>query len=218
VVIGFLSGLVALGSYMQFYPIYEPRHIFWAVSPGMGVFLFYVLRMARGRRVLVALALGTLLVPLGVAKFQLAHTKLAAEYVQIDDCPVLRGMSISPPVADLWRTAWHAIEGYCREHPDTAIVVYGVRPLFATFVPNLTNAHPFYIYASNYPVPPDLFPRREAFIRRFKPLVVTEGEGIEPLRPEMGYNYQKRNMINRFGYREFCTIPYIGTAILRPGP
>jgi hypothetical protein len=216
--IGFLSGLVALGSYLQYYPVYDARHIFWAAAPGMGVFVFYVCRMARGQRLLVAIALGTLLAPLAVTKFQLARAKLCTPYVQLADCPILRNMKIPAEEAEKWIGTWHAIQGYTRQHPNTAIVVYGIRALYATLVPNLTNAHPFYIYFMQHPAPPGLFERRDAFIREFKPLVVAENDGIRPYREEMSYQYQRANVIDKFGYRELFTIAKLGDVFLQPGP
>ena len=216
--IGFLSGLVCAGVLPAVLPVYDPRHIFWAASPGMGVFLFYLLRMARGRPALVAIALGTLLIPLGVSKFQLARASSRAQYVQLDDCPILRNMNIPTEDGEMWLGTWHAIQGYTRKHPDTAIVIYGLRALYATLVPNLTNAHPFYIYFSYHPVPRDFFPRREAFIREFKPLVLGESEGIKPFEEQLSYQYQKHKIIQNFGYRELYTISRLGDVILQPGP
>jgi len=223
---GFVCGLVSLASWMQYYPVYDHRHVFWAVAPGIGAFLFYVLRLARGRVLPLTIALGTLLVPLAVYKVELGRKNLAAGYVRFDESPVLRGMSIPVEEQDQWASVLAALARYNREHPDTTMVIYGIKAMYATLVPNLTNAHPYYIYFQSHPLPPGLFARREEFIRKFKPLVLAEDwrvtvNGREVSRGdsihEDGFEYQKNNMIRNFGYRELVKIGETGDVILQPG-
>jgi hypothetical protein len=223
---GFVCGLVALASWMQYYPVFDPRHVFWAVSPGIGAFLFYVLRLVRGRVLPLSIALGTLLVPLAVYKVDLARKNLASGYVRFDQSPVLRGMYIPIEERDKWASVLAALERYNREHPDTAMVIYGIKAIYATLVPNLTNAHPFYIYFQDHTIPPGLFARREEFIRKFKPLVFAEDwrltmDGRDLTKPdsvhEYGFEYQKNNMIKNFGYRKLIEIGKTRDVILEPG-
>jgi hypothetical protein len=223
---GFVCGLVALASWMQYYPLFDHRHVFWAVSPGIGVFLFYVLRMLRGRVLPLSIALGTLLVPLAVEKVNLARKNLTAEYVHFDDWPVLRGMSIPVEEKDQWASVLEALRQYTHEHPDATMVIYGTKAIYATLVPNLTNADPYYIYFQNHTIPPGLFAHREAFIRKVHPLIFTEDSrakiggrevSMNDAVHESGYVYQKNNMIENFGYTELVKIGSTGDALLRPG-
>ena len=50
-------GFLSLASWMQYYPMADPRHFFWALVPMIGPFAYFLLLTARGRILPVAIAL-----------------------------------------------------------------------------------------------------------------------------------------------------------------
>jgi hypothetical protein len=208
-----LCGLVGLASWLQYYPLSEPAHRFWAISPSLGAFAYYTLRLARGRVAPVTIGLGMLALPLFGQDIIRTRQALTYRYVEFPDIPVLRGMRIPADQAGAWSVALSAITGYTRTHRDATMVIYGHDAIYATLVPDLRNPSPFYAYWQLAPLPPGLFEARRAFIAERKPLLLFEdqidrAEGREihlgnPADPS-SYAAQRRAILSAFAYRELA--------------
>jgi hypothetical protein len=176
---GFLCGLVSLASWSQYYAVCCPAHTYWALSPAFGAFLFYLLGVARGQSLPVALGVLLAAAPLAVRDVGMAREKLGMQFVEVDH-PVLRGMLVPERDGSTWFAVVAALEEYTRAHPDASIVIYGEKAIYGVLVPDLRNATPFFWYYQHLRVPPDTFQKRLEFIARRKPLILFE----EPAFPE----------------------------------
>ena len=79
---------------MQYYPMAEPRHFFWALMPMIGPFAYFLLLTARGRILPVAIALVILAVPLCVTRANQAVQLAQRRFWTIPGGSVLAGMAV----------------------------------------------------------------------------------------------------------------------------
>jgi hypothetical protein len=172
---GYLAGLVALASWTQYYPLGDSWHGWWALAPGIGVFAFFILRLAPSRPLAVASVLGVLMMPTVLQRSTQAVGVLLQPRITVRNPPVLSGMrllladhaALSPFLA--------ALDGYVAKHPETALLVNGAHAaIYLTLVPDLSNPSNIWYYDRLYPIPRpgEVEACRREFIRNRRPLVV----------------------------------------------
>jgi hypothetical protein len=171
---GCACGLVALASWTQYFPVPTPDHMFWALAPGCGAFVFALRTLARGRALAVVLGVVIVLAPRLIREAGSAWETWALPYARVGGSPVLCGMLVPQEDASQWAAVLGALGDYTAAHPDATLVIYGEKAIYAALVPDLRNAAPFFVYLEHCPVPADLFARRRAFIRDRKPLLLFE--------------------------------------------
>jgi len=183
-------GVAALASWTQYVPTNDPRHVYWAIAPALGPFV-YVVFMLAGRR--VGPALGVLLVlvlPVAALKADAARAKLGADLVPVPGVPVLDGMRATPSeAADLTRDA-AAIAAYATRYPRAPIVVVGANALVATMAPDLRNPQPYFVQLAASPRMAMSKDALERFARELHALVRLETRNDAEVRrvaAELGY-------------------------------
>ncbi len=160
--------LVCLASWLQMYPVDDLWHVFWALSPALGIVIETAWIWSRGRMAAVALALVLLLHPYGIAMVTAGWKRLSTPYVRLTVPPVLAGMRLPPDAAASWTRLGETIGDYVATHPRAAMLVEGRDALYATLVPNLENPTPFYVVWDGFG---DFSAARARFVLTKRPLV-----------------------------------------------
>ena len=168
-------GLVCLASWLQYFPVSETRHRFWAIAPAIGPFAFFLLKSAQGRVLPVAVALILFAMPLWSDRVAEAARAARAPYQRIAGGSVLAGMYVPASDAPHWQALLAAVGGQVAARPDVPMFCKGTDALFVTLVPNLRNPNPFYFHYGNLPLgllgQPDFERQYESFIERYNPIV-----------------------------------------------
>ena len=183
--------LPALSAWQQYVPVADYRHLFWGMSPALGICL-YALYVLAGRRSLpVALLVLLLVGPLWHSRWQQARAKLAEPMRPIRGVPLLAGMrDLDSHSTELERLA-HTIQDWNVGHPGTAIVLMGRQGLVAALAPDRSNYWPIYLPREAFPVTTEETVARERFIAARRPLI-----WVDFVTPD-----EFEAILTRYGYR-----------------
>ncbi len=133
--------ILAGASLIQFYPSPDERHLYWALAPAFGPFVYAMLRAARSRAVFAYLALAVLFLPLLHNRLIIANMKLSQTYVALDNPPALRKML----VPESYAVSFQIMSNIFAAHPEKPILIEGPDALWAVFTDNLENPGPFFV-------------------------------------------------------------------------
>jgi hypothetical protein len=202
IVSGYFASLVALASWPQCFPQGDNVHGWWALAPGIGVFVFWMLWLAGNRALAVTLALSVLVLPLVLQRATQAVRTLLVPRVTVRDPTVLAGMRLLPKDAAALSPFLAALDDYIAKHPKSALLIDGADAIiYATFVPDLHNPSNIWFYDRSVPVPrpEEVESRRHEFIRDRRPLVVFAWKIPNPpgqWTPRESEAYHKRVRVN----------------------
>ena len=175
-----LAGL-ALGSAVQIYPLPEPNHLYWALAPGLGVFVYFCHRLFRLSAVGCSLTLLLLLVPGAYSKYRWGNYTLNQPAVTLVNPPVLRGMRVEPKLAAALERSFAPIAALLQKNPDQQVVLYGDDALYLAWFNNRKNPSPYYVNWGGL-VPPADQQKRLNYVFQAKPVVLLNGKGALELR------------------------------------
>jgi hypothetical protein len=200
----YLAGLVALASWAQYYPWGDNIHGWWALAPGIGVFAFWMLRLAGNRALAVTLALGVLVSPLIFQRSAQGATTLLQPRVTVRSPLVLSGMRLTRREGAAWLPFLAALDGYIEEHPKTALLIDGSEAvIFTTVAPDLSNPSNIWWYDRILPIRrlDEIEAHRRKFIRDHRPVLVfalrSDPAPPEHPTPKALKNYQHSIQVNR---------------------
>lgn len=197
--------LVGLASWLQYFPVPDARHVFWAMTPAVGVVVLAAWEASGRRTVLTMGVLVALLLPTAIRRVGEAREKLSAPWAAIEGVPRLAGMRAAPKEASEWARLGGALAGQLGRRPDVPMLVDGRDALYATLVDALDNPGPFYV---EWQLPGmDLLPQRSAFLDRRHPLVFLQWPPQQALAREL----------QRRGYVPVDT-GRLGVLMAPPGP
>jgi hypothetical protein len=163
------AAFVALASWPQYFPRFCFMHAFWALTPGVGVAVYFAWRASGRRTAAVVVVSGALLLPLVRFHVRGASEKLSRPYAVLEGPPVLAGMRVPVTEQADWEALLSALAAWNTAHPSTALLVEGPDGLWASLAPNLRNPGPFYV---DWKIPgTNLEPNRVHFILLERPLV-----------------------------------------------
>jgi hypothetical protein len=215
--IALACAFLSLASWMQYYPIADPRHFFWALMPMIGTFTYFLFLTARGRILPVTVALLILAVPLCVTRTRQAVVVAQSRFWTIPDGSVLAGMAVPEADAQTWSDLLEAVRKQLEESPNVPLLSEGPDALWGCLVRNLRNATPFYINWDHIPWAQlggrhtEAYPKlRDSFRESQGPLVYIRFDD----------SYNMRMYINNYNYKEFVSDSTLKLRLLsrsRPG-
>jgi hypothetical protein len=179
---GYIASLVALASWTQYFPLGINNYGWWALAPGIGVFAFWMLRLAGNRALAVTLALSVMVLPLVFQRATQAVRTLLVPRVTLQNPAVLAGMRLLPKDAAALSPFLAALDGYIAKHPKTALLVDGPNAIYSTLVPDLHNPSNIWFHDRLLPIPrpEEVESRRHEFIRDRRPLLVVSWNIPDP--------------------------------------
>lgn len=147
----FIVSAISTSSWMQYYPVSEHRHFFWAVTPMVGCFIFLIykqflkisqlfnLKKPKKRQMVLLFKLFTLLIS---TVFLLYKTHIGLKKISINThttkVPILSGLKITPTHQQKIDSFYDQVNQYLEKHPNKQIVNNTFYPLFSSFFPNHT--------------------------------------------------------------------------------
>lgn len=140
-----LLAFVGLASWVQYYPMNDIHHIYWAATPffPLLVWTFYT-HPQKARHTVIALGvLCILFIPDIYNRARMVRHKLKGEYIKIQSPAILRGMLVRKTNFDEIQKQYTTIRRFTTVHPDGMVVSTGPDVLYTTFATNTKNCHPF---------------------------------------------------------------------------
>jgi hypothetical protein len=95
-------GVAVLASWAQFYPVNDSRHVYWAITPALGFFVWQLHQWLGNDERVTRNVVGVWLLSVVLSQGQAAWHKLSQNHQSIDD-PVLRGLRIESGQAQALR-------------------------------------------------------------------------------------------------------------------
>ena len=210
-----MLGIVSVASFAQVLPWADAHHIFWAISPAIGL-LVPVLLVSTRREimpwaaacVLGALYAGAFFYSARIASFRLRGTEAnGMRYVRLEEPAVLAGISVLEPEAKQWAQVTKVVKDYVAGHPNGTALVSGIFPLYATLVPNLKNAGMHFTFVDQYPREV-WFAEWPKFIEATEPLVFVMNDTLPT---------HLRELLLRRHYAIALALPALKMEVFAPG-
>lgn len=177
---------VCFASWLQYYPLPDDRHCYWAVSPMIGLFFYFLYEIcfknqSRHEMRLCLTIMVVLSLCYGEFSFRVFSgiKRLEQERVQISVPKVLKGMNLSQRDAIYYKKAGKVLDCYSEKHLDRTIITTGRNALYLTFIQRSGNFHAFYVgfFLPNLlSLYPDYYEKLNIFVKERKPLLVETKE------------------------------------------
>ena len=136
---GLTALVLVISSWAQFYPVNDSWHVYWAISPSIGIFIYWVNDLFKNKIWLQAF-FGCWLLSLACTQLPGTYRKLTAPYATVKD-PVLSGIRLPIPRAETFRKLVDRLHELSAQHGDRPIVLEGVDPFYACLTRDLRNSH-----------------------------------------------------------------------------
>ncbi len=177
-----LIALFCAASFIQIYPIPDPRHLYWAATPALGL-LAWLLFVVVGRRALILVLLGlTVFGPSLASSVDRAATRVDNfSEVPAGSPSRFDGMRVTPAFNAQYGGLMRALEAAYAHDPRAPIVGMTREPLWLTLGTSMANAEKYFLRWGGFPpVAPD-YAAIDAFVATERPLILIENwPGFEP--------------------------------------
>ncbi|MBI5619509.1 glycosyltransferase family 39 protein [Candidatus Gottesmanbacteria bacterium] len=165
----FGAGLILLASWMQYYPVTEEGHFFWAATPMIGFFLLIMLRQK-----MLRVALTILIIVFFFLRISLGLQKTQNAYIPLSYPKFLIGMKTTTEEADYLTQVSRILDQYFLEHPDKTYINLTADAYFSMINPHYRSFHLLYVnWPMAYPVYPDYEQAYKTYIQTYSPLLFT---------------------------------------------
>lgn len=195
-------GLVCLASWLQYYPLNDTRHRFWAIAPGIGLFAFFLLRSAGGRTTAVAAAVVLFALPMWAARVVQVVDAARQPFSRLGGDSPVAGMYVRSADAPRWNALLDAVDRQLAVRGDVPMLSMGPDALFGTLVRDLRNPFPFFIVWNEINTEgrkaydwgrfgvPDIEAKRQAFVDRYSPLIYMNSADLRRLDDYLSQGYE----------------------------
>ncbi len=130
------------------------------------------------RTAIAVLMIGIAFCPAFVQKINLARANLARPLVELKQPSFLKGMKVSPTMADYVAILDTATRKILDKAPDTPIVMEGDDALYCVFANNLWNPSPYYVTWTGLGSADEIKERRKNISQR-RPIVCFQNRRME---------------------------------------
>ncbi|MEI6105533.1 MAG: hypothetical protein WCR49_00850 [Opitutae bacterium] len=165
--------VLGLGSLVQYYPVADAWHFFYALAPVCGLFIFAVWRWSGQSSPVVAVLFAAVLLPAVWIKAQSIPLALNRPLVTLAGPAVLRGMRVSPEQARSLEQIAGVLALIERYQPGLPGALIGNDALYLCFLRNQANPTPYYVTWRGLADPADNRQRWD-YIHRTRPLMILQ--------------------------------------------
>lgn len=164
---------VSIASWAQYFPVNCHRHVYWAATPMVGLFSYFIWNFMRNEikatRVVMTLVLLYFAFRGEIGgRIEQGMKKLNQTYVQVN-VPLLCGMKLSPSESLNYQKIENTILAFEKIHPTHGVINIGVEPLHSLFASHQEKmSPPFYA---------DYSDKLREYIQNQRPLVIDGGNG-----------------------------------------
>lgn len=177
-----IVSIFGLFSWLQYFPIADIRHTYWAATPMIGVtiYLFFKLAESIGNNNLIAkYSIFIFLIMLIFARdlnfgIKSGFIKATQEYKYLNSPSVLKGMKLSNSEFIFYKKTYEDVIKYENKYGKTNIITTGGNALYLTFIKS-DNFSPIYvdwITINKSLIYPDYLSKRNLYINMNKPLII----------------------------------------------
>lgn len=177
-----ILSIFSLFSWLQYYPITCPRHMYWAVTPMVGLLVYFIKKVSDKffhnkyiNILIIVLLLIGVFGPEIVYRMTSAKQKMSRQYYSLDNPKTLKGMRLSDQEFEFYSNFYQAVNEYEQKFGKVNIITTGQDALYLTLAQS-ENFHPLYVSwwgVYNYLYSDYLF-RRESYIQNNQPLIVAK--------------------------------------------
>lgn len=205
-----LVSVFGLFSWLQYFPIADVRHTYWAATPmiGITIYLFFKVSEAiNSKNSTIKYLIFIFLFMLIFARdlhfgIKSGYIKASQQYKYLDSPKVLKGMKLSASEYIFYKKTYEDILKYQNKHGKTNIITTGGNALYLTFFKS-ENFHPIYVdweTINKSLIFPDYLPKRNAYIKDNKPLIIA-------VKKQLPLGYCKVNNLINVGDSAFLIAP-----------
>jgi len=182
-----------LASWPQYYPVTEERHLFWAASPMIGLFVYVLneffsrfLRSSWAPRVAVLTSALFFVGGGALTRYERAMERFEGNSVTLEKPPAIAGIRVKETDAENYMAVYNVLSLARKRFPEKSIITTGYDALYLCFLPTSENWHPMYVFfdigVEVYPAFPSALKK---YIEKNKPIIITPGH----LDYSLGYEY-----------------------------
>jgi MFS family permease len=175
---------IGLGSLMQYYPMGDCWHIFFALGPVFGVVVYAAWAWSGWRAPVVAAVFAVVLLPAAYFRVKLIPPALNRPLVTLTKPVLLRGMKVPPEQARYLDQITDTLALAERARPDVPAVLIGNDALYLGFLKNLENPVPYYVTWMGL-ADQETNVARWGYINRVRPVLILE-------KPRWGSSWKSR--------------------------
>lgn len=165
----FGAGFILLASWMQYYPVTEEGHFFWAATPMIGFFVYVMFR-----RKFLRVALTIAIIVFFLLRISLGLQKTQNSHVPVSYPSFLSGMRTTWQEAAYLTQISTVLDQYLTNHPDKTYINLTADAYFSMINPRYRDTHMLYVnWPMVYPMYPDYVPSYTAYIQANSPVLFT---------------------------------------------
>ena len=162
--------VLSLGSLGQYFPVSDPWHVMWSLSPALGLFVFVLWRWTGWRAPLLALVMTGCLGPALWKNATAFWTSVTEPSVTLAQPPSLRGMRVSTQQARELGELNKIVGRVLLRAPDIPSLLFGDDAGYLCFTKNVANPTPYYVTWEGLAPSADTA-RRFRYIHEVRPLL-----------------------------------------------
>ncbi len=182
--------VICLGSLLQYYPVTESWHIMWALGPCFGLVVYQFRPWVGWSPKVVTVVILVALLPALLVKVREINHAYEQPLVNLTQPAVLRGMQVSPELAQNISQIMETLGPILKLRPDLPSAMIGNNALFLCFVTNMENPTPYFV---TWPGLADekINQRRWNYIQSTRPLMILQQADWSAV----GKFYRKENYV-----------------------
>ncbi len=177
-----LATCVNLASWLQYHPVNDPRHLYWAAAPMIGFALYAALNLEAGKKKSIIFLIICLLlfVPDMFYHARLARRKIRKfwSYPTISRPVVLKGMKVPPVEKRFFDETTNELDAFKKKYPNSFITTTGRDAMYSLFDGGNKNCYKFTVewgwIAFDPQLEADYFSAMKNCIKKYKPAVFTQ--------------------------------------------
>jgi len=185
-----ILSLISVSSWLQYYPVPCPRHLFWAVSPMIGILPKFLVEFQNTfifnknkHNLFISIIVFFLLLKLVVFeevsnRLTWGINKLKTKYYTTNQPTVLKHMKISLEEVEFYQNSAKIFDTY----PQKNVITNGPDAIYGALKPNSTNFHPMYVnwQGVNQTIYPEYKQRLTDYVKNDKPIIFSPAGDIMP--------------------------------------
>ena len=179
----------SFASWMQYYPVLCIRHVYWSVTPMIGIFSYCIwLIVNHISKSITTKTIISLVLILSFFSYDIeqrivhGYAKTKIYTIELKKPSVLSKIKLSKDQSEFYTDVNNVISDYLAKYPDRNIVTVEGSPLYLTFKENNYNFHPLYVLWSFFfpkdhaPLYPDYYDKLNKYISEKKPIILAGSE------------------------------------------
>lgn len=181
----FILSIISIGSWLQYYPVSCIRHVYWASTPTIALFIYLIWYLInfiflKNKNSDLIQKIIIFIIVISIVFWKDIKTRViiginrsTQKTMTVNKPTVLKDIKYIPQEAYFYSTVSYIIDTYLNSHPGTNLITNGIDALTVTLTNKTENYDPLYI---NWPSFSYLYPNHEKnmnlYIQKNHPLII----------------------------------------------